>query len=259
MTNRSSSAPSQRSVRVAETADAATAAARALVVECAERAIAERGRFAIALSGGATPQKLHASLVTAGLDWTKVLVFFGDERCVPPEHADSNYRLARESLLSKIAIPGTNVHRIYAESPDKSAAAIEYARELVRVLGDPQGLSKTDDVPRLDLVMLGLGGDGHTASLFPGSSALKADRELVVATWVERLATDRITLTARTINAARAVVFLVTGADKAGIVKDVLEGPFVPAQLPSQLIAPVNGAYTWLLDRAAATQLDRAS
>ncbi|MBI5361816.1 MAG: 6-phosphogluconolactonase [Planctomycetes bacterium] len=237
-------------VRVLEDLDAVTAAGRERFLAAAERAIRDHGVFRVALAGGSTPRKLYAALVGAPIDWSKVLFFFGDERCVPPAHADSNYRMARETLLSKVAIPNTNVHRIYAETDDEQAAAEEYEEELERVWGLIH-----HEMPRFDLVLLGMGADGHTASLFPGTKALEETKRRVVANWVEKLGAWRITLTAPVINAAREVVFLVAGADKAGVLKEVLQGPRDPARLPSQLVDPSDGELVWLVDRAAAAEL----
>lgn len=240
----------RRSVTVLDDLDAVTAAGRERFLAAAERAIRDHGVFRVALAGGSTPKRLYTALVSAPIDWSKVLFFFGDERCVPPTHADSNYRMAREALLSKVAIPNTNVHRIYAETDDKHAAAEEYEEELERVWGLIH-----HEMPRFDLVLLGMGSDGHTASLFPGTTALAETKRRVVANRVEKLGTWRITLTAPVINAAREVVLLVAGADKARVLKEVLQGPRDPSRLPAQLVDPSDGELAWLVDRAAAAEL----
>ncbi len=234
-------------VRVLADLPGVTSAARELVLSIAREAIEKRGRFAVALSGGSTPRALYASLVGAPLDWDHCQIFFGDERCVPPEHADSNFRMAREAWLSKVPLLPTHVHRIYAESDDANAAAEEYARELERVLAPPPG-----ELPRLDLVLLGLGPDAHTASLFPGTRALAETKRSVVANDVPALGTRRITLTYPAINAARHVVFLVVGADKRAAFESVTRGARDVSRFPAQGVAPKGGELVWLVDRAAA-------
>jgi 6-phosphogluconolactonase len=214
-------------------------------VSAAREAIAERGRFAVALSGGRTPEAMFRLLAQdpyrSQVEWEKVQVFFGDERTVPPESDQSNYRMARESLLSHVPIPGDNVYRIRGEI-DPNEAAIEYGRMLKEKFGDGG----------LDLILLGMGPDGHTASLFPGTEALHETKHRVVANFVPKLNTWRVTMTAPFINRARRVVFLVAGADKAQSREQVLEGPPDPERLPSQLIQPVAGELTWILDAQAA-------
>jgi len=218
------------------------------VVRIGEEAIALSGRFSLVLSGGSTPRMLYEMLArepyAARLDWTKVEVFFADERCVPPDHPESNYRLARETLLSHVPIPGDNVYRIRGEIEPERAAK-EYGLILKERFGDGGP----------DLILLGMGEDGHTASLFPGTEALNETKHRAVANYVERSTTGkswRVTMTAPFINRARNVIILVTGASKAARVSEVLEGPRDPRRLPVQLIAPTNGTLTWLLDAAAA-------
>jgi 6-phosphogluconolactonase len=232
---------------------AAMAAAR--VVVTALEAIRDRGVFTIALPGGTTPRKVFALLaddhrLRSQIDWEKVIFFWGDERHVPPDHLHSNFRMARASLLDRVPIDPTHVWRIKGEYPNAADAASEYERDLRNVFGLSQ-----DDVPRLDLVMLGMGPDGHTASLFPGTPALHEQRRLVVSNRSEKLKTDRITMTARLFNNARHVLFVVHGADKAAAVKAVLEGPFLPDQFPAQLVQPREGSLVWLLNSTAARLL----
>lgn len=217
------------------------------IVKCANEAIAARGVFHIALAGGSTPRATYKRLARAGwtADFARWHVWFGDERCVPPEHADSNFRLACETWLTHVDIARTHVHRIRGESGDALAAADEYERELIWTLDQP--------LPRLDLVLLGLGADGHTASLFPGSDALHERERLVLATWVEHLGAHRITLTPRAINAARRVLFLVSGSSKAKALRMTLAGD---ANTPATAIAPRTGTVHWLADRAAAAVLN---
>lgn len=248
---------SGRVVRAAPDALALVRLAAAEVVRRAEAALAERGRFAIALSGGSTPQTLHALLADekgpfrARMRWESTHVFFGDERNVPPDHPDSNYGMARAALLARVPIPAGNVHRIRAEI-GAAAAALEYEAELRRLPGAGSPGAEGEP-PRLDLVLLGLGADGHTASLFPGNGALLETARLVVAPWVEHLQAHRITLTLPAFGAARAIAFLVSGAAKAERVADVLEG--AGASLPAGRVRPTHGDLLWLLDAPAASRL----
>lgn len=220
-------------------------------VEAARASIAASGRFSVALSGGTTPQRAFQLLAgdefKAQVEWAKVHVFFGDERCVPPDHADSNYRMADEALLSRVDIPPQNAHRIRGEG-DAAANASLYEDELRTYFAGASW-------PRFDLVFLGMGDDGHTASLFPGSAALGEHKAWVVANWVEKFSAYRITLTAPAINSAARVNFLVTGAGKAEHVAEVINGARDVERLPSQLIHPADGTLEWLLDRAAAARL----
>lgn len=224
----------------------------AVAQEAAERfvnhariAVEQSGRFTVALSGGSTPKALHKVLAAKPLrdqiDWTKVEVFFGDERCVPPDHADSNYRMARETLLSLVPIPGDNVYRMRGEI-DPNDAAKEYGQMLKEKFGGGG----------LDLIYLGMGPDGHTASLFPHTEALKETKHRCVANHVEKLNAWRITMSAPFINRAAAVIILVAGADKAQRLESVLQQEPNPQEQPVQMIAPELGKLSWLLDAAAA-------
>ena len=219
-------------------------AADAIAAAAAE-AIAERGRFTIALSGGNTPRPVYQRLASAALDWSRVHVFFGDERCVSPRDARSNYHMAKLALLDRVPIPPGNVLRMRGEDPPE-AAADAYSVELRRELGDDG---------RLDLVLLGLGHDGHTASLFPGLAAVTETRRTAMASYVEFVGMWRLSLTPVAINAARRVVFVVTGDDKADILQRVLQGPRQPVVLPAQAIRPTARPAIWLLDRVAAAKL----
>ena len=220
-------------------------------VELAHEAIAARGRFSVALAGGSTPKRVYELLATdefnQQIDWPHVHIFFGDERCVPPDHHDSNYRMAREALLSRVMLPLENVHRMVGEG-DAVANARAYEEELRQFFDGAQW-------PEFDLIMLGMGDDGHTASLFPGSRALSEEQAWVTANWVEKFDTFRITLTAPAINHAAHVMFIVTGAGKAERLPEVLKGPREPERLPSQLIKPTGGMLEWFTDRAAAANL----
>ncbi len=224
-------------------------------VRAAKDSLEDRGVFNVALSGGSTPRGLFSLLVSdealrAQVQWKKTNFFWGDERHVPPDHPDSNFRMAQETLLSKLSIDPKRIWRIKGEIEDTDAAAEEYERSLIDHfhLGERQ-------LPRFDLVLLGMGPDGHTASLFPGTKALHEQEHLVVCNWVGKFDTERITMTARVLNNAAAVVFLVSGEDKAPALKSVLEGPFEPEQLPAQLIRPVDGRLLWLVDQPAAKLL----
>ena len=219
-------------------------------------AIAARGRFTVALSGGSTPRRLYGLLAASPLrdavDWGRVEFFWGDERAVPPEHPDSNYGAAAAALLDKIGAAPALVHRMRGEDPDLDRAARDYQLTIARRFGvDVEGAP-----PALDLILLGMGPDGHTASLFPMSPALDERRRWVVRNHAAWLGGDRITLTARILNQGREIRLLVTGADKAKTLKAVLQGPADPERLPVQLIAPTSGRLRWLLDRAAAADLE---
>jgi len=231
-----------------DAASLARAAAEHCVTLAAE-AIAARGRFAIALSGGSTPRATYALLATeefdARVDWSRVHVFWGDERCVPPDHPDSNYRMARQALLDKTSIPTENVHRIRGELPPDQAATA-YQAELEAVLGAGG---------RFDLILLGMGEDGHTASLFPGTAALHEQTRWVVAHYVDKLSAWRVTLTPVAINAAAHVTFLISGAGKAERLQEVLDGPHQPDVLPAQIVRPTDGRLLWLADAAAAVHV----
>jgi 6-phosphogluconolactonase len=227
------------------------------VIRAATSAITERGRFTIALSGGSTPKNLYtliAANASASLPWDRMFFFWGDERHVPPDNPDSNYRMAKETLLSKVAIPPANIFRIPAENPDASAAADAYEQTLRKFFAVAPG-----EFPRFDLILLGIGPDGHTASLFPETAALEETSRLVVANWVEKLQTNRITFTLPVLNAARCVAFLVSGTDKAAVLHEVLEGNAPAEKYPSKLVRPSEGKLIWFVDRAAASQLSTAA
>jgi 6-phosphogluconolactonase len=237
--------------------EALTQAAAAEFVEQANQAIQARGRFTIALSGGSTPKSLYALLATQPwreqIPWKQVHLFWGDERHVPPTDPSSNFRMTQERLLSQVPIPQENVHRIKAENPDAQAVAAQYEQDLKQFfqLGNHQ-------FPRFDLVLLGMGANGHTASLFPGTDAVHEPSRLVLAPWVEELKTHRITLTPPVINNANTIIFFVTGVEKAATLKAVLEGAYQPDRLPAQIIRPTRGKVMWMVDQAAASSLSTA-
>jgi|SRR3984957_2863688 6-phosphogluconolactonase len=223
------------------------------VIRATNDAVAQRGRFTIALSGGSTPKSLFNLLATnakSTLPWDRMFFFWGDERHVPPTDGDSNYRMADEAMLSKVPVPAGNVFRFMTENPDAAAVAEAYEQTLRKFFS-----LRTGELPRFDLILLGMGPDGHTASLFPGTAALTETSRLVVANWVEKLKTHRLTLTLPVINAARSVAFLVSGVDKAAPLHAVLETDASGEQYPSKLIHPTDGKLVWLIDRAAASQL----
>jgi len=245
--------PPTRKIEVLATpADLFHAAAEEFV-GAARAAIGAQGRFTVALSGGSTPKSLYSLLASnyADFAWNRVFVFFGDERHVPPTDPESNYRMATESLLSKIAIPEANVFRMKAEDPDANAVALDYENR-VRDFFD----LKAGEFPRFDMILLGMGPDGHTASLFPNSDALKEENRLVVANWVAKFNTHRLTFTFPVLNRAAEDCFLASGTDKADMVYQVLEGKNSPP-LPSQRIQPIDGMLLWMLDEAAAAKLNR--
>lgn len=249
-------------IRVLEDPAALNEAAAEEVAARINAAVRARGSCAVALSGGTTPWGIHVALRDDGpvgsrtrIPWDRVHVFWGDERHVSPDHPDSNYRMAAESLLSGVKVPTGNVHRIPAENPDPAAAARAYETE-IRDSFTERG--RMDGAwPRFDLCLMGMGPDGHTASLFPGSEAIRAAARLVIAPWVPTLAAYRITLTTPVFNAAESVIFAVTGADKAAALAATLEGEHNVDVYPSQTIQPTRGELLWLVDRAAAAELTR--
>ncbi len=241
--------PDSRTIRIVPDAAALYRAAADEFGRCANESIRERGRFCVALSGGSTPRGVYSLLTddqnnsSMQLPWDKVFIFFGDERHVPPEHPDSNYRMANESLISKVPVPQQNVYRVFAEL-DANEAAQKYDDQLRSFFG-----LQPNELPRFDLIMLGLGPDGHTASLFPGSKALDENARLVVANWVEKFQQYRITFTLPVLNHAAEVMFLVSGSDKSQILREVLQTE--NTVYPAQRVTPDNGVLLWLVDQAA--------
>jgi 6-phosphogluconolactonase len=216
----------------------ALAAAEYFVAQCPET---------VALSGGSTPKLMYQILADQFRDdvpWSNIQFFWSDERHVPPEHPDSNYRMTNEALLSRVPVSANNVHRIRGENPDADAAASEYEQTIIA--------TTKQTLPSLDLIFLGLGTDGHTASIFPGSEVLHETKRLVAAPYVEKLKTYRITMTLPLLNNGASVVFLVSGAEKAEIVKSVLQGE---DKYPAQAVNPAQGELIWMLDKDAARQL----
>jgi 6-phosphogluconolactonase len=244
---------SSAEIRVLTTPQELFASAAEEVVRLANQSVAERGRFTIALSGGSTPKSLYnllASNARTALPWDRMYFFWSDERHVSPADPDSNYRMADEAMLSKVPVPPGNVFRVPAENQDAAAAAKEYESTLRTFFQLEPG-----QLPRFDLILLGMGPDGHTASLFPGTAGLQEKSRLVIANWVEKLKTHRLTFTLPVLNAARSVAFLVSGTDKAPVLKAVLEEDVVREQYPAKLVQPTDGKLIWFLDRAAASGL----
>jgi 6-phosphogluconolactonase len=240
-------------IRTLTTPQELFAAAAEEVIRAAADAVQQRGRFTIALSGGSTPRGLFNLLATNArtvLPWDRMFFFWGDERHVPPTDPDSNYRMADETMLSKIPVAAGNVFRMAAENPDAAAAAEAYEQTLQKFFQLEPG-----QVPVFDLILLGMGPDGHTASLFPGTTGLQEKSRLVIANWVEKFKTSRLTFTLPVLNAARCVTFLVSGTDKAPALHAVLESDAPGEQYPSKLIRPTDGKLIWLVDRAAASEL----
>ncbi len=222
------------------------------VVCIASESIASRGRFMIALSGGTTPRKLYSLLGSepyiSQIDWELVHIFWGDERCVPPDNSDSNYFTAQEVLLNRIPIHKFQVHRMPADQPDRDAASQAYTAEIQRTFG-------TQGIPVFDLIQLGMGPEGHTASLFPHQASLHETQRLVMPVSVPKPPPDRLTFTPPLLNAARNILFLVTGSDKADALQSILEGAYQPEEYPAQIVRPPNGEVVWMLDKAIAAKI----
>lgn len=216
-------------------------------VELSQQAIAERGRFTVALSGGSTPKKLYSLLAAepfrSKIEWKKIQFFFGDERNVPIVSDESNFRMANEALFSKVEIPAENIHRFLTEKGEPKVVAEEMEQKIKEVFD-----LKENEFPRFDLIFLGMGTDGHTASLFPETTALKEDRKIVVENYVPKFDTFRLTFTFPTITNAGNIIFLVAGQDKAEVLREVLNGKYEPDKMPSQAVKPINGELLFLTD-----------
>lgn len=237
---------------------------KALYVAAAEQvcrigqlALDTTGRFSLVLSGGTTPRPLYELLAappfSTSLDWNKVQFFWGDERVVSPDDPASNFRMAREAMLDKLKIPAANIHRIRAEEKDLDAAARAYEDEIEQVLGEVAGVGRHP--PHFNLFLLGMGSDGHTASIYPDTDALQETERWVIPVDVPSLGAKRITMTPPLINSAHFIIFMVTGAAKADIVTSVLQGPRDPRRCPAQLIHPLTGEVIWFADRDASSKL----
>jgi 6-phosphogluconolactonase len=218
----------------------------------ANESIVDRGRFTIALTGGTTPAELYGLLgnepLRSQIDWQLVHLFWGDERCVPPDSPDSNYYLAQKTLLTKISIPESQIHRMPADWPDRDAASQAYSVDMQRTF-------HTNGIPGFDLIHLGMGPEGHTASLFPHQASLHEKQRLVMPVTVPKPPPDRLTFTPPLLNAARNVLFLVTSKDKADALQAVLEGEYQPDEYPAQIVRPTNGELVWMLDKEVALNL----
>jgi 6-phosphogluconolactonase len=245
----------EREIRILEDDAAIAKRAAQEFVQASASAVREKGSFNVVLAGGSTPKALYSLLVKdptlrSQVPWDKIHLFFGDERHVAPDHPDSNFRMATETLISKSPLKPEQVTRIKGEYPDADRAALEYEKALREYFKLKDG-----EYPRFDLVLAGMGNEGHTLSLFPGTKALHADGRIAVRNWVGKLYAERITLTAPAASNAAQIIFMVTGADKAPALKAVLEGPYEPEQLPAQLLQPKNGKLLWLVDTAAGSML----
>ncbi|MBI1749383.1 MAG: 6-phosphogluconolactonase [Acidobacteria bacterium] len=249
-------------IRIVKDAEELTRAAAGELVRCAKESAGRQGRFTVALAGGNTPLALYELLATQPtfrtlLPWEKSHFFWGDERHVPPDHADNHYRKAQAAMFSRVTLPAENIHRVPAENPDAAAAAGEYEAELRRFFDLQPG-----KLPRFDLALLGMGPDGHIAALFPGSEALGVQDRLAVATRDASLNTEWITLTLPVLNNAATVVFLACGREKAETLREVLRRVEHPAKgaprFPAELVRPVNGRLLWVVDQGAAGLLTPA-
>lgn len=234
--------------RICKDAEEVASAAADLFIDISAAAIREHGKFRVALSGGSTPKRTYQLLAerNAKVDWSNVDLFWGDERCVRADDPQSNFRMTSEALLRHVPVPPGNVHRVRTELDSPEAAAQEYEREIFDTF------RATADTPRFDLALLGLGTNGHTASLFPNSRVLHENHRMVVADYVEEVSMWRITMTVPLLNAARTIAFLIAGQEKAEVVSEVVYGAKDVERLPAQLIQPTNGKLVWILDESAA-------
>lgn len=246
----------QREIRILKDGPAIARRAAELFVEAAQSAVQRAGSFAVALAGGSTPKILYSLLATdpvlrAKLPWDKMQLFFGDERHVGPDDSQSNYKMAFDTMIGKAPIKPEQVHRMKGELPDAKQGAREYQHELQKHFQLKEG-----QLPRFDLVLVGMGDEGHCLSLFPGTKALHPPAgRTVVSNWVGKLFTERITITAPVASNAAMILFTVGGKEKSLALKAVLEGPYEPEQLPSQLLQPTDGKLLWLVDEAAGAML----
>jgi 6-phosphogluconolactonase len=245
---------SEREIIVLDSAEEAYVRAAEEITHVAGEAICTHAEFLFCLAGGSTPEKVYELMATRfrlSIDWKEVQFFFGDERCVPPDDAASNFAMANRTMLSKLELRPAQIHRIRGENPPERAAEL-YEQELRQCFGLADG-----EFPRFDLILLGLGENRHTASLFPGGPAIHEHERLAVAVEVDDQHRSRVTLTPAVLNNAERVMFLVTGEGKAAAVKDVIEGGTSVEQAPARIVAPEDGVTLWILDRAAASLLSR--
>jgi 6-phosphogluconolactonase len=240
-------------VRISRNLEALSLEAAQLFCDLAEKSIRQTGIYAVALSGGSTPKRLYQILCGPSfrdrIVWAQAHVFWSDERCVPPDASESNYRLANEHLLSRVPIPSSNIHRMHGED-DPSRAAAEYENDLRNFFNLAPG-----ELPRFNLMLLGLGEEGHTASLFPNAPVLEEAQRLVGAPYVEKLGAYRLTLTLPVLNNSGAIAFLVSGDSKSAILKRVLEARTDDLSVPAMRVRPVAGQILWIVDEAAAVDL----
>jgi 6-phosphogluconolactonase len=258
MWDKNSQAQGTTSVEIFPDVAALTAAAGERFVRVAQDAVARRGVFTVALSGGSTPKGLYTLMakdknLCGDIPWSKIHFFFGDERQVPPDQADSNFHMVNQAMFQRLAPGLTHIHRILGEFADAAEAASRYEVDM-RDFFESHGLVEAG-FPRFDLIFLGMGSEGHTASLFPESLALQETHRWVVANWVEKFKAHRITMTFPVLNNAAEVVLLVAGVAKAPIVVEVLERTATTPRYPVQRVKPCNGTKCWMLDKAAASQL----
>jgi len=250
---------SQETRHIYADADALAKAAATELLQQAQRAVSEQGIFTLSLAGGSTPRKLYTLLATdpayREFPWAQTHLFFGDERHVPPSHLDSNYLMVSTTLLSSGLVPAANVHRVRAELPDANMTAADYDVEMRTFFN---AVLRFNNCPRFDVILLGMGPDGHTASLFPDSKALEEKERWVVANWVEKFKSFRITFTFPVLNSARSVMLLVAGADKTDMLHNVLVADRKADLYPVQRVQPLDGTKTWYLDRAAAARVNKS-
>ncbi len=245
-------------VRIFDHAEQLARAAAEGFVESAQKAIARSGRLVVALAGGSTPKRLYRLLAdkpySQQIDWSRVLVLWSDERTVGPEHPESNYKMAWDALLCRVPIDPTRVLRMPGEAKDIDQAAADYQQRIAAALD----VSDHGAAPCLDLILLGIGEDGHTASLFPYTAALDEQHRWVVANHVPQKNMKRLTMTLPILNRAKRIFFLVTGANKAGVLREILEGPCEAARFPAQAVQPTDGQLVWMADRDAAAAWEHA-
>ena len=252
--NTSTHSTTKAKILVSRSSEQAYTDAAEFILQCAERAIASKGVFTIALSGGSTPKRLYELLASTAwrdrIPWSKIEFFWGDERYVPPTDSSSNYRMTNDAMLSKVSVTAERIHRVSTELEPPEVAADKYESEIRRVISTRAGA-----VPEFDLILLGLGTNGHVASLFPFQPALQEKSKLVISEYIEEVKMTRISLTFPVINAATDILFLSLGPDKASVVKEVLTGSPDPERLPAQYVHPNPGQTTWLIDPPAAAGL----
>ena len=245
---------SEKQIKIFPTVDELNQFAATEFVRLSHQSIAESERFTVSLSGGSTPKRLFQLLASdafrSQIDWQKIHFFFGDERQVLPESDESNYRMANENLFSKVKIPARNIHRFLTEEGDSETIAIKMEDEIIDFFNIKEG-----EFPRFDLIFLGMGADGHTASLFPETYALKENKRITTENFISDFELNRLTFTYPTINNAKNIIFLVAGEDKAEALREVLEGKPNLEKFPSQGIAPKDGSLLFLIDEKAAEKL----